>query len=512
MPWKHIFIGSNPISFEKKMLSGILVIPIVMLIYIWLLEKDEKDEKDIAVFRLGLKCKCAVAIWITFIWMWYENPIGLFNWDFHIKLNTNWSWYLRLGIDNLSLYLILLTSWLSIWSLLISWNSIKKQRKRFIELCLILEWFVLFVFMINDLVFFYIGFEAILIPMFLMIGIWGSRGEKIKASYYLFYYTLIGSLLMLIAILWIYTNVGSTDYLWLQTWNNRDENIERWLWLAFFIAFGVKMPLFPIHLWLPQAHVEAPTYGSTILAGILLKLGGYGLLRYNYMLFENASIYYKPLIWTLSILSIIYGSLNSLRQNDYKRLIAYSSVAHMGLVTLAILNENLDAIVGSIILMLGHGLVSGGLFIAVGILYERWHTRIINYYGGLNYVMPVFSTCFLTLSLANAAVPLSSNFVGEFIILTSIIKNSLILVIIAGISIVLSAAYSLFLYNRICMGELNKAILNSIVIESKVWEYKYENMNKLKDVDWRETSILILIVMSVIYIGVFSFNLYELEL
>lgn len=308
------------------------------------------------------------------------------------------------------------------------------------------------VFSALDLLLFYILFEGILIPMFLLIGIWGSREEKVRASYYFFFYTLIGSVFMLLGIFQLYDIAGTTDY---QTLLNikLPESTQKWIFAGFFLSLAVKIPMVPFHIWLPQAHVEAPVSGSVILAGVLLKLGGYGFLRFSWPLLPAASEYFAPLIITLSGIAIVYGSLTTCRQVDFKRLIAYSSVAHMGLVTLGLFTHTIEGLVAAVFLMLAHGIVSSSLFIAVTFLYERHHTRLIKYYRGITITMPIFATMMLVLTLTNMAIPLSCNFVGEFFSLLAAFEYSLVIGVLAASGMVLSAAYSLYLYNRICFGD-----------------------------------------------------------
>jgi proton-translocating NADH-quinone oxidoreductase chain M len=328
------------------------------------------------------------------LWIFFDNSTSKF--QFVTQFNwfefLNMQWYI--GIDGISLFFIILTTFLVPVCLLISWSSITHLVKEFLVAFLFLETFMIAVFCMLDLVLFYVFFESVLIPMFLIIGIWGSRERKIRAAYQFFLYTLIGSLFMLLAILLIYFQVGTTDLQVLMT-TEFSERRQFFLWLAFFFSFAVKVPMIPFHIWLPEAHVEAPTSGSVILAGILLKLGTYGFLRFSIPLFPEATVYFTPLIYTLSVLGIIYASFTTLRQIDLKKIIAYSSVAHMGFVTLGLFSLNAQGIEGAILLMLSHGFVASALFLCIGILYDRTHTRLIRYYGGLVQTMPLFSFFFL---------------------------------------------------------------------------------------------------------------------
>jgi len=289
--------------------------------------------------------------------------------------------------------------------------------------------------------------------MFLVIGVFGSRSRKIRAAYLLFFYTLIGSVLMLIGVLYIYSKVGSSNYELIQTYNFTILE-QKWLWLAFFISFSSKIPMFPFHIWLPEAHVEAPTVGSVILAGILLKLGVYGFIRFSLVLFPDSCVFFSPIIYLLSIIGIIYASLTAIRQTDIKRIIAYSSIAHMNLVVLGIFSFNVMGLQGAIFQSLSHGFVAGGMFLLVGILYDRYHSRLLHYYGGIVHVMPIYSFFFLAFTLANIAVPGTSSFVGEFLLLCGLYKTNIFVCILAGLGVILCAIYSLWLYNRIIFGNL----------------------------------------------------------
>jgi len=364
-----------------------------------------------------------------------------------------WNSYFRfgLGIDGLSLFLITLTTFLLPICILTSWSAIKQYSQGFFISLLFLESFLIAVFSLLDLLLFYIAFEATLLPMFFIVGIWGSRSRRINAAFQLFMYTLLGSVFMLIAILFIWFNFGSTD-LEILFRCCFDPKTQIFLWLGFFLSFAIKIPMFPFHIWLPEAHVEAPTAGSVILAGILLKLGGYGFLRFSFNLFPEANAFFTPFIFTLSVLGIVYASLSTLQQIDLKKIIAYSSVAHMGFVTLGLFSANPLGVEGSVFLMLSHGLVSSALFLCVGVLYDRFHTRLVRNFSGLTQSMPLFSFFFLFLSLANLGLPLTSSFVGEFLILIGLFQVSPVSTVFASLSLVLGAAYSIWLANRILFG------------------------------------------------------------
>jgi NADH-quinone oxidoreductase subunit M len=358
---------------------------------------------------------------------------------------------LLFGIDGLSIYFFVLTCLLMFLCILFLWKDINSKEQYFN--LILLELVLLLVFTTLDLFLFYIFFEAVLIPMFLVIGVFGSRSRKIRAAYLLFFYTLIGSVLMLIGVLYIYSKVGSSNYELIQTYNFTILE-QKWLWLAFFISFSSKIPMFPFHIWLPEAHVEAPTVGSVILAGILLKLGVYGFIRFSLVLFPDSCVFFSPIIYLLSIIGIIYASLTAIRQTDIKRIIAYSSIAHMNLVVLGIFSFNVMGLQGAIFQSLSHGFVAGGMFLLVGILYDRYHSRLLHYYGGIVHVMPIYSFFFLAFTLANIAVPGTSSFVGEFLLLCGLYKTNIFVCILAGLGVILCAIYSLWLYNRIIFGNL----------------------------------------------------------
>jgi proton-translocating NADH-quinone oxidoreductase chain M len=391
--------------------------------------------------------------------------------------------YLVFGLDGLSIYFFSLSCLLIFLCILFIWNE--QYIKEYTVLLILLELLLLLVFSTLDILFFYIFFEAILVPMYIMIGFFGSRERKIRAVYLFFFYTLIGSLCMLLALLYIYSKLGTLNFEYVYFANF--SFIEQcWLWLAFFLSFSSKIPLFPFHIWLPEAHVEAPTVGSVLLAGILLKLGVFGFLRFNLNLFPDASIFFAPIVYVFSILGIIYASMSALRQTDMKRIIAYSSVAHMNLITMGIFSFNILGIEGSILQSISHGFVSSALFLLIGILYKRYHSRFLFYFSGLTHTMPLFSFFFCFFTMANIALPGTSSFVGEFLLLLGIFKVSPIASIIACTGVILCGSYSLWLYNRICFGNL-----------------KTNNVFLFKDINLNEFVILGVLGFFVLFMGVY---------
>jgi len=391
----------------------------------------------------------------------------------------------RVGVDGISVLFVVLTAGLMPFCILASWKSVSERVPEYMIAFLLLETMMIGVFTSLNLVLFYVFFEGGLVPMFLIIGVWGGK-RRVYASFKFFLYTLLGSLLMLLAILSMYLQTGTTDIEVLLRTAHFSTAMQTWLWLAFFASFAVKMPMWPVHTWLPDAHVEAPTAGSVILAGILLKMGGYGFLRFSLPMMPNASEAFAPLVFVLSVVAVIYTSLVALAQEDMKKLIAYSSVAHMGLVTMGIFSLTQQGIDGGIFQMLSHGIVSGALFLCVGVVYDRMHTREIAAYGGLVERMPVYAVCFMVFTLANMGLPGTSGFVGEFLTMLGTFRVNTWVVIFAATGVILSAAYMLYLYGRIIFGALVKPALKTI-----------------QDLSAREVAILTPLVAFTIILGVY---------
>jgi NADH-quinone oxidoreductase subunit M len=388
----------------------------------------------------------------------------------------------HMGVDGISLPFVILTTALMPICILASWTSVQKRVKEYMIAFLVLETLMIGTFSALDLVLFYLFFEGGLIPMFLIIGVWGGQ-RRVYASFKFFLYTLLGSVLMLLAIMAMYWEAGTTDIPTLMK-HGFPLAMQKWAWLAFFASFAVKMPMWPVHTWLPDAHVEAPTAGSVILAAILLKMGGYGFLRFSIPMFPAASHDFAPLIFTLSVVAIIYTSLVALMQEDVKKLIAYSSVAHMGFVTMGIFAGTTQGIAGGIFQMISHGIVSGALFLCVGVVYDRMHTREIAFYGGLVNRMPVYAAIFMVFTMANVGLPGTSGFVGEFLTLIGTFKNNIAVAFFATMGVILSAGYALWLYRKMVFGTLKPALAG------------------ISDIGFREAMIFAPLVILTILFGV----------
>lgn len=438
----------------------LFILPLLAIISIINVDKINNIKiKNISLIWSILNFLLFLFITIIFNYNNYFQISFIYKWLSYYNFYLYWN-NILFSIDGISLVFIGLSSLLIPICIIMSWNINNKFEKEF-QICLhIIYLLLLGVFSIFDILWFYILFESILIPMFLIIGIWGSREQKIKASFYFFFYTLIGSLLMLISIFKIYSITGTTNYQSLLIINIPNK-IQFWLFLGFFMSLSVKIPMIPFHIWLPQAHVEAPISGSILLAGILLKLGGYGFIRFSYPLFPNASEYFTPFIILLSIIAIIFASFTTLRQIDIKRLIAYSSVSHMGLVTLTIFTHSLEGLIASTLMMLAHGFTSSGLFMTSSIIYYRYHSRILKYFKGLTIIMPIFSSITIILILANISFPLTFNFIAEFFSLAAILNFSYFAGVLTCIGIIIGTTYSLYFYNRIWFGQLSRYLVNT---------------------------------------------------
>ncbi len=467
--------------FGFGILTGLIVLPLIGAGFILSLQGDDgptrRNARWAALITTVLTFVLSLVAWSRFD---IANP------GFQLIEQKAWlgdTILYKLGVDGISMPFVLLTTFLVPFCIAASWESINTRVREYMIAFLVLETLMIGVFAALDLVLFYVFFEGGLIPMFLIIGIWGGK-RRIYASFKFFLYTLAGSLLMLLAIFAMYGVAGTTDIVTLLK-TSFPVDMQKYLWLTFFASFAVKMPMWPVHTWLPDAHVEAPTAGSVILAGILLKMGGYGFLRFSLPMFPDASQYFAPMVFTLSIIAIIYTSLVALVQEDMKKLIAYSSVAHMGFVTMGIFAFNQQGVQGAVFQMVSHGLVSGALFLCVGVIYDRIHTREIAAYGGLVKRMPLYAVAMMVFTMANVGLPGTSGFVGEFLTLVGAFNANSWVALFATTGVILSAAYALFLYRRIIFGVLDKPALASI-----------------QDLSMREIALLAPLLVLTIYYGV----------
>jgi NADH-quinone oxidoreductase subunit M len=444
---------------DWPLLSLVIFLPLAGAGFILLIRGEEEvvaqNARSVALWTAGITFLLSLLIWGTF------DPARA---DFQLVEKVEWfagfDINYHVGIDGISLFLVLLSTLITLVCVVVSWQSIQYRVKEYMVAFLVMETFMVGVFCALDFVLFYLFFEGILIPMFLIIGVWGGP-RRIYSAFKFFLYTLAGSVLFLVAILVMYLQAGTTDIPTIMTYDF-DPSLQKWLWLAMFASFAVKVPMWPFHTWLPDAHVEAPTAGSVVLAGVLLKLGGYGYLRFSLPMLPDASLFFTPLIYALSIVAIIYTSLVALMQTDMKKLIAYSSVAHMGIVTIGIFTLNPLGIQGSIVQMLSHGLVSGALFMCVGVVYDRIHSREISSYGGLAERMPLYATVFMLFMLASVGLPGTSGFIGEILVIIGVFQVDSWVAVLAATGMILGAAYMLWLYRRVIFGALLQDHLRTI--------------------------------------------------
>jgi NADH-quinone oxidoreductase subunit M len=467
--------------FGFGILSGLLILPLVGALLLLLLRGEDEATRNNARW-IALWTTLATFLLSLIAWAEFNTASAGF------QLIEQRTWFsdaitYKLGVDGLSMPFVLLTTFLMPFCIGASWLSINMRVKEYMIAFLVLETLMIGVFEALDLLLFYLFFEGGLIPMFLIIGIWGGK-RRVYAAFKFFLYTLLGSLLMLLAIMAMYWYAKTTDITVLLH-TNFPLGMQKWLWLGFFASFAVKMPMWPVHTWLPDAHVEAPTAGSVILAGILLKMGGYGFIRFSLPMFPDASQYFAPLIFALSIIAIIYTSLVAFVQEDMKKLIAYSSVAHMGFVTMGLFSMTAQGVEGAVFQMISHGLVSGALFLCVGVIYDRMHTREIAAYGGLVQRMPRYAVALMIFTLANVGLPGTSGFIGEFLTLIGVFQVNSWVALLATTGVILSAAYALYLYRRVIFGVLDKPSLANIA-----------------DLSWREIAILAPLVVLTLYYGV----------
>lgn len=471
-------------AFNEILLPIITFLPLVgVVVILWARGKEEivaRHVRWVALWTSLATLALAIFLWINF------DPTKS---GYQFVVNKDWLPGLPvrffMGVDGLSILFIILSAFLVPVCIVASWYSVQQRVKEYMIAFLVLETFMIGAFCALDLVLFYVFFEGVLIPMYLIIGIWGGKG-RIYASFKFFLYTLLGSVLMLIAILAIIIKTNSSDISYLSVHELLSSEWQFWLWLAFFASFAVKVPMWPVHTWLPDAHVEAPTSGSVILAGVLLKMGGYGFIRVILPIMPDASQFFAPLIFALSIIAVIYTSLVALAQRDIKKLIAYSSIAHMGFVTAGIFSLTHQGIEGAVLQMLSHGVVSGALFLCVGVLYDRLHTREIDRFGGLAIRMPIYAMLFLLFTMASIALPGTSGFVAEFLILLGVFEANYLVAIAIGLGMVLGAVYMLILYRRIMFGRLEK-----------------QDLMVMPDIRWHEAISLLVLAAVVLWMGVY---------
>ncbi|EIZ80272.1 NADH dehydrogenase I subunit M [Novosphingobium sp. Rr 2-17] len=456
-------------------LSLMLLVPLAAALAC--LYSDTKTARIVALAATLVNLALGIVLWLNF-------DVGGAQWQFQERHDLFAGFSYKVGIDGIALLLIELSVFLMPICIGASWNSVQQRVGEYMAAFLLVETLMIGVFAAQDLYLFYMLFEAGLIPMYLIIGIWGGA-DRIYASYKFFLYTLLGSVLMLVAMLWMVHTAGTSDIPTLMTYNF-DPKAQTWLWLAFFASFAVKMPMWPVHTWLPAAHVQAPTAGSVILAGVLLKMGGYGFIRFSLPMFPEASAYFAPLVWGLSMAAVVITSLIALVQDDMKKLIAYSSVAHMAIVTIGLFAFNVQGLEGSMMVMLSHGVVSGALFLCVGIIYDRLHTREISRYGGLAINMPRYALFFMLFTMASIGLPGTSGFVGEFLSLGGIYQISTWAALICTTGIILGAAYMLYLYRRVVFGE-----------------QKNPDAAALPDLDAREIIMVTALGLAVLWMGVY---------
>jgi NADH-quinone oxidoreductase subunit M len=442
------------------LLSLTTFLPLLGVLAIMLLRGSDEETARLARW-IALWTSLATFALSVEVWAAFDPSRA----DFQLMEKADWlpdfNIAYRMGVDGISLFFVLLSTFLTPMCVVASWVAVTKRVREYMIAFLVLETMMVGTFCALDFVVFYMFFEGVLIPMFLIIGVWGGP-RRVYSAFKFFLYTLLGSVLMLLAILAIYFATGTTDITEALAYNF-PSNLQNWLWLAFFASFAVKMPMWPVHTWLPDAHVEAPTAGSVILAGVLLKMGGYGFIRFSLPMFPDASATFAPLVYTLSVVAIIYTSLVALAQEDMKKLIAYSSVAHMGFVTMGIFTVTPEGLQGAMIQMLSHGVVSAALFLCVGVIYDRLHTREISRYGGLVNNMPRYALAFMVFMLASVGLPGTSGFVGEFLSLIGAFQVNTWVAFLATSGIVLGAAYMLYLYRRVVFGVITKDDVRAMI-------------------------------------------------
>ncbi|MBL1420276.1 MAG: NADH-quinone oxidoreductase subunit M [Alphaproteobacteria bacterium] len=466
---------------EWPILSIVTFFPLLGALLIFLLIKEDSEQSKNNIRNIALMTSGATFLISLLLWVFFDNTTA----DMQFVENASWlggNINYKMGVDGISMLFVILTTFLLPFCILASWKTVKNNVKEFMIAFLVLETFLIGVFSSLDLLVFYIFFEGGLIPLYLIIGIWGGK-NRVYASFKFFLFTLLGSVLMLLAIMAMYWDAGTTDIVELLN-HEFPAQMQTWLWLAFFASFAVKMPMWPFHTWLPDAHVQAPTAGSVILAGLSLKMGGYGFIRFNLAMFPEASDDMQTFVFVLSAIAIVYTSLVAMMQKDMKKLIAYSSVAHMAFVTAGIFTASTIGLQGAIFQMLSHGIVSSALFLCVGVIYDRMHTREISAYGGLVHRMPYYAFIFMIFTMANVGLPGTVGFIGEVLTLAAMFQVSTWMALFATTGVILSAGYALWLYRRVIFGELEK-----------------ESLRDILDMDKREKYILVPMICITIFFG-----------
>ena len=479
------FIGKAetfPLILNNNILVILLGIPLFSIFFIFF--TPELNIQKHYVFSLY----STVISFLASLYLWYafNSTAGGFQFIYAFQVIPSLPFAVRFGVDGISIFFVLLTN-LFIYLCILSLNTSTHKLKEVLLHLLFLQWTVLATFLFLDILGFFLFFEMTLIPIYFLVLVWGSRERRIRASYLISIYTLLGSIFMFFNLLYILSKVGTTDYEILLSVTFSEED-QKFLWLTFFISFAAKIPLFPLHIWLPEAHVEAPTIGSVLLAVLLLKLGTYGIIRFSLPLFPKGTLFFGPLASTFAVMGVIYTCLTAIRQIDLKKIIAYSSVGHMNVVLLGILSGTSEGLQGAIFQMLSHGVVSGALFFAVGVIYERYSVRSLKYFGGLTYFYPLFAIVFLIFSMANISFPLTSSFVGEFLIFMGLFQQSFWATFFASTSMVLGAVYTLWTYNRVFFGNLRNLFLISY-----------------KDLDRKESYLFLLLIVVLFLMGIFSY-------
>ncbi|TWT09569.1 NADH-quinone oxidoreductase subunit M [Reyranella sp. CPCC 100927] len=465
-------------------LSLVIFLPLVGAVWILAVCRDDEtganNARHAALWTSLITFVVSLALWVKF-----DPKNAGFQFEEHLDWVPAYGISYHLGVDGISMFFVLLSTFLTPLCVLASWTAIQKRVREYMVAFLVLETLMVGMFCALDFVVFYLFFEGVLIPMFLIIGVWGGK-DRVYAAFKFFLYTLAGSVLMLLAIIAIYWQVGSTDVVEAMNFKKLSFEWQFWLWLAFFASFAVKVPMWPVHTWLPDAHVQAPTAGSVILAGVLLKMGAYGFLRFSLPIMPLASEYFAPLVFGLSCIAVVYTSLVALVQEDMKKLIAYSSVAHMGFVTIGIFVVNMQGVQGAIFQMLSHGVVSAALFLCVGVVYDRLHTREIADYGGLASTMPKYALVFMVFTMASVGLPGLSGFVGEILVLVGAFKANTWVATIAATGLILGAAYALWLYRKVVFGTITR-----------------DAVRAMPDMSMREIAVFAPLILITIWMGIY---------